>query len=96
MKVLFGGDTFVRSTDLTCSADRVEVLLSERYLQSTDLVKIDGVWMTLADAPRFADAAAPHARREARVRFLRAALAATLVALLIVLIEFVPRAVVGR
>lgn len=63
----------VNCTDFACSRDAVVALLDQRFLRSTDLVKIDGCWMTLADSPQFGDAAEPHARHEARIRWLKGA-----------------------
>lgn len=64
----------IEAQELRLSADEVAERLRARKLHSTDLVFIDGTWMTLAESPPFSEVAEPHARRERRVQAVKGAL----------------------
>jgi hypothetical protein len=63
----------VHAAELTLTSSEIDERLARGELHSTDLVRVGECWMSLADSPYFADAAAPLATREARVRWLKAA-----------------------
>lgn len=64
----------IEAQELRLSADEVAERLSARKLHSTDLVFIDGTWVTLAESPPFFEVAEPHARRERRIQTAKGAL----------------------
>lgn len=61
------GFSEIDAREVTLSGDEVTERLASRHLRSTDLVKIGGLWTTLAESRPFAEVAAPFQRRE---RFL--------------------------
>lgn len=63
----------VVAEQLRLSADEVASRLAQKWLRSTDLVLIGGVWTTLADAIPFAELAQPFARRERLLQLLKGA-----------------------
>ena len=64
----------IEARELRLSADDVERWLESRTLHTTDLVFVDGSWMTIAESPPFSELAAPHARRERRLQTAKGAL----------------------
>lgn len=64
----------IEAQELRLSADEVAEGLALHELHTTDLVLVDGSWMTLAESPPFFEVAEPHARREQRIRAARGAL----------------------
>ncbi|MFT3706666.1 MAG: hypothetical protein QM817_03270 [Archangium sp.] len=65
-------DVEIDAEELTLTSSEIDAMLAREELRSTDLVQIDGCWMSLADSPYFGDAAAPVAARESQVRWLKA------------------------
>lgn len=78
----FDGPVFdVDANELSLEEKDVEAMLARDELRSTDLVKFDGGWMSLLDAPPFAEAAIPNAKRESRARWAKATIPFLLLAL---------------
>lgn len=68
----FGTAVFdVDANEFSLEERDVEAMLARSELRSSDLVKFDDVWMSLLDAPPFAEAAIPAAKREARARWAK-------------------------
>lgn len=65
----------VNAQELEVEEDALFHLLETGQLASTDLVHFDGGWVALTDAIPLAERVAPFAAAEARVRFLKGALA---------------------
>jgi hypothetical protein len=63
----------VGAEELSLSSEEIGACLEQRQLRSTDLVKIDGTWTTIAESVPFFEVAEPYARRERRIRYLKAA-----------------------
>jgi hypothetical protein len=64
----------VRADELLLSSEEISTRLEGHQLRSTDLVKIDGTWTTIAESPPFFEIAEPYARRERRIQNLKSAL----------------------
>lgn len=60
------------------SAQCIDDSLRTGALRSTDLIRLDGAWVALADAIPFLEAAEVAQRRERRVAFVKASLLALL------------------
>ena len=64
----------IEARELMLSADEVVGWLESRSLHTTDLILIDGSWMTIAESPPFFELAEPHVRRERRIQTAKGAL----------------------
>lgn len=63
----------VSCEQVSLSGEEIAECLEDRRLRSTDLVMIDGTWTSIAESVPFFEVAEPYARRERRVRTVKAA-----------------------